>query len=1201
MANFHRDTHQLMIDVSHGSHVPKETHQVMNKRDRLGKNEKYSDEETKHEYSNFRKKRIPSVNEKHKTLKDVWDNSGYISNDATGYDVDGVDRVKRPREKHRLTQELQKQRKKLREDTARGKKLQNEHKLLSHDQSDDILRRNIPPNHEHYNRRQNYGKMEKLDKLSEKNTHTSAKQKLDPCECNDTRSAEIMDGKIYKMPDIQCDHSNARKNKANDYAGNKIDLVRLEERLHENCSRNHTKDDSYHESKNSDDKDEMLDGNNDVNVAKERKFADGKEVVKNKRGSRLSKAREKHEETDGYTQNKIDGDVCVDATRKENSFNDEKLPPTKLNDMEYWSDSTEDRVRSDLPRHNWLLERWMQPRSRDQVPEEKNSHEGSSSPVYEQSFQDEVLDEGDNVRDDRKVDKNDEEMHGKLLSKKYENRQISSSLDDSTLTNKSRGKYDEPSDNIPIDMIVTNEMSNDEKHSNCTTLTSENTVSPKSFQTTFSVEEQSRITRETSSDESRIAISSYVQNKEASPLHDQLPSLNQVNSLPIVESRVPSSTPDKIPPSMTDRIPSLSPDKVPSSKTDRVSPSTTNNSPLSMTDGVHPSVTGRVQPSVECGARLSPSTTTSLPTTNNIISKRVMIHSENESKDRSPTIKTMAERTSIGTMRYIKDTYGEHVTTTEYLKDNCGQYVTTSEYENYPRQDLKKRDQIIVMRSEKNENIPDEKSIVSKIQTGKSVNPVSPIIRADKYVIDDQCKPHALHMKPLRYHDELSSRKSFVDEAYPAGFHPKTFTPHLLTHNTVDKNHRGHGIFVDGLPSRVEISHSKTVADCPFHGKTPEKPYTRFPTYPITHADVPMYPNHPFYQRQRYKDWNKLSEQMELLSDPVVMQRGRLPNVYNRHHLPVPHKMSIHQPRHLPTGFIEERSFPVQSYRYQMEATRAYARLPHSHVHGARSMNRSANSGLLPEANRHRAMKLSEDMAEKPKEYETIQENSRFKHLEHSPHISKKYHSSDSQLLCIDHVSRVTSPGRKSPTFNHKNKPRTGYIQLDSSGPPRPNVPRATLDHDSINRDFNERFSMLDKNFKEKLEGPDRFLNEDMAAYRRYGGVKVEDVTKNVREKTKDLDQCKQSEKLSYPLPEGKGKQSECYSPGGVVTRAHISKTGTLPYYFTSNIEPNHPYGFSQAIGHNSDIGVWQRMTGYSRTPGYPIDRHGIKDAQVTK
>jgi hypothetical protein len=112
---------------------------------------KYPDEVQRPERENLesRKRRLASQ-EKQRTSRDVWDNGGNTptsrdisANDVITEDINKLKGKEGTREKQRLTQDLERQRKKLEEDKKRGQELRREHNQLltrdqTHDQSRDV-------------------------------------------------------------------------------------------------------------------------------------------------------------------------------------------------------------------------------------------------------------------------------------------------------------------------------------------------------------------------------------------------------------------------------------------------------------------------------------------------------------------------------------------------------------------------------------------------------------------------------------------------------------------------------------------------------------------------------------------------------------------------------------------------------------------------------------------------------------------------------------------------------------------------------------------------------------------------------------------------------------------------------------------------------------------------------------------------------
>ena len=153
-------------NTSHVMHVTSD-HHVMSRRGMLERQGprnnyylKYPDEKKQRleeENLDSRKQRLRQQ-EKQKTTQDVWDNGYSTSCDVTANDVmngsvdDKLKMVGKegPREKQRLTQDLERQRKKLEEDMQRGQELQREQsQRLTRDTTHDIPRDMIHGTRDH--------------------------------------------------------------------------------------------------------------------------------------------------------------------------------------------------------------------------------------------------------------------------------------------------------------------------------------------------------------------------------------------------------------------------------------------------------------------------------------------------------------------------------------------------------------------------------------------------------------------------------------------------------------------------------------------------------------------------------------------------------------------------------------------------------------------------------------------------------------------------------------------------------------------------------------------------------------------------------------------------------------------------------------------------------------------------------------------
>ena len=1389
MANYYHDAYQRRnsIDSSHVRHVPKEAHHVMNRRAMMerprNKYYKSPDEDQRAERENIdsRKGRLGSQ-EKQKTSRDVWDNGGHTptSRDVSANDViaDDVSKSKGkdgPREKQRLTQDLERQRKKLKEDVKRGQELQREHTQLltrdqMHDQSRDVPtddRSEIRSSDDRkYDRRYHNGTAEYSENIrnsSEKRTHDeyksadvrvngagpgdeTLKRKLDPCDCDDSSQGSGVNKHMHKMSDIQCEHSSSRENyhEVNGHADDaNHEHVRNTRGVHEHAREIHEHENSEGATRElySSEKIEVLGESSDLSGCNEaedekskmktcqksghkhRKSSEGKiaydeylSVRKERRAKEGSKERcgsvkmDKGSLKDGSSGLKR-GSCSDDSVDNEHGGSKRKAVNQdggkRQHGVDYESDATQNRVRSDFPRHNWLVERWMNQkntpgnekaaRASDQETrrasteslketlkdskdctsinntlDQNTAMQTSASPVFEQTYKDEVLDEGYTKRS------SDDEIT-------QDNEIVISQNKNEILKVPSPVKYEN-------DPLVQNNHSPEIKYSP----TKQEQISPRSLNNCSPEIKQYSPTRASLDvvQSSPNLVESSPNFVQTSPKRVQIsPNCLQtsLNSVPLSPNRLqatscgatssyqvqtgspnrvqasPNRLPSTVPQSPNRLAPTsncitsspnrISPNRVPESQRVAASPHRVSNNtaiPSPSPNQVSHSPNGRLSSSLPDGVAPSPNRIPAAPHRVPAPSPNKVPQSPNRIPDRvapspnrvpvSPNEKNTKRPSSVGSghsiesrqisPRFTQDlggVQGELVTS----QDRAGSREDRNGHNeriHAGRLSLKRaslsggeEDKIIEVTSDGEESKRASTEDNKRIQTGRSVNPVSPIIRSDKHAMDEMHpgihEPRTQDLEPLRVPAELPPGLPFMGPAYVAGYSPKTFTPHLITHNAAGMRHPGHPALQGGLPGRLEVcQHPKPDMNCPFHGKKVENMHPHVSGYPVISTDAHIYPQHALHDKLR----DKRSDHLDLHSDPIAMQR-RLSAVYDRH-LVMPHGIPIHHPRYLAPGLIDEHGFPIdERYKHRIEAAHPYAGMhkPQSHTPVGVSADTSKYAGSPSEEKRY-ALKYMEDKRHTSKDVGMQPEI--FHHHQQSLMTSrldrndvKRFNISpqDMRSSRAEHVPRTQpeSPGKYSPSVRHMKEAHPGYIQLgegkkEKTGPEsRPSPSPSTLDRESINRDFNERFNMLDKTFKEKLEGTDRSKDEVIAAYssaqRRHGleaGAPPRAWSENQArgvdpQKYRNPEKHSPNNKHSPPNMDEQRKLQDRTSPRGLVTSVHTSTqkaTVPMPSYFHGNLLPGATHGYGRGMvgvpvmANHGDFGVWQSMRGPARIPGYP-------------
>ncbi len=1205
---------------------------------------------------------------------------------------------------------------------------------------------------------------------------TRHKRKLDPCDCDDSSQGAGVNEHVHRMSDIQCEHSSTREN-YHEVNGHADEMQNHEHSRNTRGAHEHARE--IHEHVNSEGTTMELYSSEKIEVIGESSELSGFNEAGNESQVKIG-------EKSGHKHRKSNEGECVGVRKerrakegnkersvktdkgslkenssgiKRSSCSDESIDNEhggskrnkgqdggkKQSEVDYETDATQNRVRSDLPRHNWLVERYQlgvsekpvrfaadDTRSTESFKEVvKDSKEftsinntleqdsvmhTSASPVFEQTYKDEVLDEGytKQISDDELTKDNELAISQNEILKvpspvKYENdplvqnnhspeikysptkqeqqlsprsfencspeiKQYSAVLGSSADLVQSSPKLIESSPNFAQTSPGRVQISPNRVQASsvpvspnrlqaiasCGTLSYSLQTSPNQVGSSPNRVEVSPNRIPPTIPQSPNTLSSTPRCVASSP--------NQISPNRITESqRVPAS-PHRVPSNTS--IPPTSPNQVPHSPSARV--------PSSLPDGVIPSP-NRIP--AESPHRI-PASPHRVPTNIPPPSPNKVPQSPNGLPDRvapspnripaSPNDKTtkrpspIASRHSVETRqispRFIPRTeqdIGGGQRELRTSQDRAGSREDSNGHSEhiYPRGLRRERlsggeeDKIIEVTSDGEESKrgnSEENKEVSRIQTGRSVNPVSPIVRSDKHVMEEMHpgihEPRTQDLKPLHVPADLPPGLPFMGAAYVPGYSPKTFTPHLITHNAAGMRHPGHPALQGGLPGRLELSqHTKPDMNCPFHGKK-DKMHPHIPGYPIIPTEAHMYPQHPLHDKLR----DKRSEHLDIHSDPLAMQR-RL-SVYDRH-LVMPHGIPIHHPRYLAPGLIDEHGFPIDSerYKHRLDAPHPYTSLhkPQSHAPGGISADTSRYVGS-PSEEKRLALKYMEEKRDMSKDIGMQSENYRQHQREQSlmssrpdrNDVMKRFNISpqDTRSSRPEHVPRTRpeSPGKYPQSVRHVKETHPGYIQLgegrkEKTGPEsRPSPSPGTLDRESISRDFNERFNMLDKTFKEKLEGTDRSKDEALAAYssahRRHGievggpprawsenqarGVDLHQPRGVDSLKYRNVEKHSPNTKHSPANSDEQRKLQERVSPRGLVTSVHTSnhkQTVPMPsYHFHGNLIPGSPHGFGRGMvgvpvmANHGDFGVWQSMRGPTRIPGYPPSSNTTKEPQVS-
>ena len=605
---------------------------------------------------------------------------------------------------------------------------------------------------------------------------TGRSQKLDPCKCVDAVGGTALDERLHRLPAMQCGHSSSREtyHEVNGHANE----------VQEHASSENSTGKLY-----SSEKIEVLGESNDLGVfnakdeSEKMKTTSSVERVGHKRQKSsegpephgLRKERRTKEGSNGSA--KSDKGSLKESTSgsKRSSCSDEFTEHEhggsktgrnktmnqdggkKQQENEYESDITQNRVRSDLPRHNWLVERWINQknvsadRARTATAEHlKDSREVTStntrlessvmstSPVFEEKYRDEVLDEGYTKRnsDDERADS---ESRGSVNDNPILKVPSPVKFENDPLRNSPEIRYSPPKQEQNSPQSLNNGSPEIKQYSPV----NQGPSSPSRAATTGGCDSTSPQRVQASYDR-RPSTGSLV---STSPKSDQglSPRVSET------ETRVPASpnlvatTSNSIPASPNHRSPNIvtpSPHQIPPS------PSRILASPVEKTI-TRPS-------SIDSGTHI-------------------------EARQISSRFNPQAEQ-ELGGSQGESRTKWDKVSSSE---GNNGHNEHLPEGDR-PVREISSADEerkIIEVSSDGEENkraSAEENKELSKIQTGKSVNPVSPIVRADRHVMDEmhpgmhEARPQGV--KPLRVPAELPPGLPFVGSAYVSGYPPKTFT-----------------------------------------------------------------------------------------------------------------------------------------------------------------------------------------------------------------------------------------------------------------------------------------------------------------------------------------------------------------------------------------------------------------------------------------
>ena len=437
----------------------------------------------------------------------------------------------------------------------------------------------------------------------------------------------------------------------------------------------------------------------------------------------------------------------------------------------------------------------------------------------------------------------------------------------------------------------------------------------------------------------------------------------------------------------------------------------------------------------------------------------------------------------------------------------------------------------------------------SKISTGKSVNPVSPFLRTERRSVDE-LKPrvhgtHCYDMTPrsARMPADLPSSLQFMNPGYLAGHSPRTFTPHLITHNPLSTTGMpapvspisrlvGNSSMPSHLPGRLELGgHSKLDLNCPYHGKKAAEKLTRHaPGYPMIPGDhphvlsrIPLHESLPDAASLKMHD--KLRDHAELATEPLGFHRP-LPPVYDNHrHLVMPHGIHghAHYPRYLGPGIMDEYSFQLDREQLKRKIEAGYAlHEPPKHTFSRRTEDHRNTSKYIAspseehcdvskqnaspsEENRNATRCIASPSgtgrsdSARTLTRSVLGERAGHCHADRhhdylhpsrlSPHVAK-YFKGDQSSQCD--LNSSAKPGQYSPTaarpvsYTPPNSAGTEnhrplYIQLGEtkrlegkSGTDtslrRVSSPPGPPEQESITRHFQERFNILNRKFLKEME-----------------------------------------------------------------------------------------------------------------------------------
>ena len=432
----------------------------------------------------------------------------------------------------------------------------------------------------------------------------------------------------------------------------------------------------------------------------------------------------------------------------------------------------------------------------------------------------------------------------------------------------------------------------------------------------------------------------------------------------------------------------------------------------------------------------------------------------------------------------------------------------------------------------KQSNDTNKERELSKIPTGKSVNPVSPFLRSEQRSTDE-LKPgshgsrhHGVVPRSPRFPVDLPSALPFMKPGYIPGYPPRTFTPHLITHNpglsTVSPipRHAGH------LPIRMDLGgHSKSDHDCPYHGKNVAEKLTQHaPGYPMIHSDHHHLGRIPFHDGlPDFALHEKLREHVQLASDPTAFHR-RLPSLYDSHrHFVMPHGMPGHvfPPGYLPPRLLDEHMLHLDRERFELRTFPLHEPPKHAYSGPSGEHQNAPKCGASPvpekrNASKHAASPSAEhrnvskhvassscDGEREPTKSRNLHETTAgHYHSGHHPdmlHASRQRSPHELKYSSHSELNAMVKSGNHSPfviaqpaytpppppsneTGDHRG---SSFIQLGETKTTQamtgsdknllgPSPSPAAHDQESIRRDLQEKLNKLNKKFIQGLDAMDK-------------------------------------------------------------------------------------------------------------------------------